>query len=533
MTAISTTDVAADTQASPRALPRPLRWVAENRGAAVITLLCFVVYLVFSLSEYAQYLSNGFDLGIFDQAVRAYSHFQAPISAVKAPGYDVMGDHFSPIIALFAPLYWIWSNPCMLLIAQAVLVAASVPIVHRIAARRLPGDIALLITLAYGVGWPIQSMVNFDVHEIAFAVPMLAAALDAMERRDARRILLWSLPLLLVKEDLALVVMAIGVVVAVRGHDGNERLWQRLRHPQVHAIGLVLAGLGGYLLTTKLIIPALAPTGGFSYWQFDAIGKDFPDALSNIVTRPWHAVEVFFRPKAKTLTLVMLFLPLAALPLRSPYILVTVPLFAERFFNDRQQLWVPQFHYSALPWVVLIVAYIDVTSRLGVFTGRPAIRRLAMTCLVLFEVFAIWAAIAIENSSSTGHGIVQRLRHWNNATVQHSRSAVDSIPSHTCVEADNTLVPHLTPRNYVTMPGAPRIHPDFVILDLSHKIVGPSQIGKPGADGPRTRVLDRRLRAEGYRVVHRFGTIQVYRSPDYAGPTSVCGPRGAGTLARP
>jgi uncharacterized membrane protein len=505
------------------------RFRRPTPAVAAITLLCLGVYLVFSLTEYNQYLSNGFDLGLFDQAVRSYAHFRAPIAAVKAPGFDLLGDHFSPIVALFAPLYWIWDNPCMLLIAQALLVASSVPIVHRIAARRLPTAPALLMTIVYGLGWPIQSMVNFDVHEVAFAVPMLAAALDAVERRAGRRVLLWSFLLLFVKEDLALVVMAIGVVIAIRGSDerADSSLWNRLRRPPRLAIGLFVMGIVAFVITTKLIIPSLAPDGSFDYWQFDAVGSNFSDAAANIVTEPWHAVAVFFTPFAKSLTLIMLFLPLAAVPLRSPYALITVPLFLERFFNDRVQLWIPQFHYSALPWLVLVVAFVDGAAKLRIFERR-VLTRWATTWVIIGQVFTIWAAIEIENSSAPGHGIVQRLADWNDIVVQRSRSAVDFIPADVCVEADNTLLPHLTPRNYATLPGAPNDAPDFVILDLKHPIVGPSQVGPPGADGVRSRVEDRRLLKTGFVVVARFGPIQVYQSPHYTGPSAACGPLGAG-----
>src|SRR4051812_23096620 len=77
------------------------RWGAEtavqrlvaDRPIIGLTVAGLGVYLLFSLTDYAQYLS-GNDLGIFDQAVRAYSHFQAPTVPVKAPGFDILGDHF-------------------------------------------------------------------------------------------------------------------------------------------------------------------------------------------------------------------------------------------------------------------------------------------------------------------------------------------------------------------------------------------------------------------------------------------------------
>src|SRR5947209_6331509 len=69
-------------------------------------------------------LQSGIDVAIFDQVVWHYSRFQGPFSSIR--GENILGDHFHPLVAVLAPLYWIWSDPRMLLIAQAVLVAASI-----------------------------------------------------------------------------------------------------------------------------------------------------------------------------------------------------------------------------------------------------------------------------------------------------------------------------------------------------------------------------------------------------------------------
>jgi uncharacterized membrane protein len=72
-----------------------------------------------------EHFGSGFDLGIFTQAVWHYSHFQAPASSIKGTA-NLLGDHFQPILILLAPLFWVWADARTLLIAQAVLVAASI-----------------------------------------------------------------------------------------------------------------------------------------------------------------------------------------------------------------------------------------------------------------------------------------------------------------------------------------------------------------------------------------------------------------------
>lgn len=70
--------------------------------------------------------TTGFDLGIFEQAVRSYSHGQLPVSELKGPGFPLLGDHFSPVLATLVPFYRLWSSPILLLVAQAALFAVAV-----------------------------------------------------------------------------------------------------------------------------------------------------------------------------------------------------------------------------------------------------------------------------------------------------------------------------------------------------------------------------------------------------------------------
>ena len=122
--------------AAPTAGRVSLASLRHHFAIGVVTFAALLFYLYHAFADQAAFLTTGYDLGIFDQAVRAYSHFQAPIVPLKGADYNIFGDHFHPIIAVLAPLYWLWDNPHMLLIAQAVLIAASIPVVYRFARRR-------------------------------------------------------------------------------------------------------------------------------------------------------------------------------------------------------------------------------------------------------------------------------------------------------------------------------------------------------------------------------------------------------------
>ena len=505
----------ADAAGATARRPSRLAPLRRHLGIESLTAACLAFYLFHAFADQARYLTTGYDLGIFDQAVRAYSHFQAPMVPLKGAGYNIFGDHFHPIIAALAPLYWIWDNIGMLLIAQAVLTAASIPVVYRFTRRRTGERMALLITAAYGFGWPIQALIDFDFHEVAFATPLVALAIDALDRREDRRLLLWCGLLLLVREDMGLIVTLFGALVLAQR---RGRRWS--------AAGMIAIGVAVYVLTTSVIIPHFASGHAFAYGnQFGSLGPSVSAAILGIFTHPWHAVAVFFTPSIKARTLAFLLVPLALLPLRSPYSLLALPLLAERFFNSRHNLWTTTFHYNALPWLILIMAMVDGADRFGLFDATHRATRLRRALAALLVVTPV-ALIFIPGThivpiTSLRKAYAHQPANW----LPSAKKVVSWLPANVCIAADNHLVPHLTHRDYTTVPQSDTPDPDFFALDM----FAPDTGGNPPAPSPND-VYAQAVTA-GYRPVMRSGSFVVLQSPNYRGPSSACAPMGGGKTA--
>ncbi|UQX87858.1 DUF2079 domain-containing protein [Jatrophihabitans telluris] len=482
-----------------------------------LTLLTFGVYAGFALLRHRQFGTAGYDLGIFDQAVRRYAHLQAPMVPLKGSGYNIFGDHFHPIIALAAPFYWIWDSPQTLLVVQAALIAISVPVVYRFAHRRTSSRMSLIICGSYGFSWAFQTMVNFNFHEVAFGVPLLALAIDALDRQDDRQLFLFSGALLFVREDMGVLVLLIGILRTVRG---GLRPWGGARR-RLPGLVLIGAGVAMYEVATGLVLPHFSPTGTFAYWQYGpTLGANLSDAAVRSLTHPWHVIDLFFSPKVKTETLLYFLLPLLLLPLRSRYSWLALPLLAQRFFEptDRRLLWEPHYHYNALPWVVLVLAMVDGAARLSWF-DRARARTLLAGVLVLVPVVLVAFVPDVAPLHSAITGKLYRL----DPQMRAQAATVARIPAHVCVAADDRIAGHLTGRDWVTIPGLVdyrRI--DLVVLDLSQKDVG-GNLGPPA--GAELAIVVRR----GFHLVFvANGTLEIWQSPSYTGPSSACGPLSAG-----
>src|ERR1700729_4183552 len=221
----------------------------------VIVAAVAVAYSVLGVTGYFQLATHSWDLGIFTEYVKQFAHLHAPIVDIRGPGFNLLGDHFHPIVAVLAPFFRLAPSPVTLLIAQALLTALSVIPVYQAADQLLSRGAARAIAAAYGLSWGLQQLANYDFHEIAFAVPLLAASLSALIRGRTRAAICWALPLVLVKEDQGLTLAAIGLIIAFS---------YRRRGP-----GLFLAawGLAWSLLAILVIIPHFSADHTYDYWS--------------------------------------------------------------------------------------------------------------------------------------------------------------------------------------------------------------------------------------------------------------------------
>lgn len=462
---------------------------------ALLTVAAAGLYALFSLQQYRHFHTSAYDSVIFDQAVRAYAHFQLPVVPVKnvhnelGPSFVLLADHFSPVLALLAPLYWVWADVPALLVAQAVLFAASIPFVWRFTRRVFGPAPAYAVSASYALAWGLQTALATDFHEIAFALPLIALALERAQARRAGQAALAVLALLLVKEDFGPFVTAFGVYLAILG-------WRRL------GAALAVGGLAAFALTVQWLMPLFGAGHGFAYWSYGALGPDLPSAVWQIVRHPLDALRIATTPSVKVSTLLWLFAPWGFLPLLSPITLLALPVLAERMFSTNWHYWGTAYHYSAVLMPVLALAAVDGSARLLRLLPRP--RWAPRVALALALAGLVVAAGLVRQFPFQ---VLFTAAEWRtSATERSAYQILAAVPSGVTIEADSRLGPHLTRRMTVLLlDQKPRWAP-WVVIDIGQQYF-------PFDDVSQARARYALLTAAGYRVVAAAGGFRLLHRP--------------------
>ncbi|MEE1830404.1 DUF2079 domain-containing protein [Streptomyces sp. SP17KL33] len=428
---------------APPVPPSGRRFSLAGREPYLIAVVLFVAYAVVSVGRYLRLGTRSYDLGIYEQAVRAYAHLQAPIVELKGPGYNVLGDHFSPVTMLLAPFYRVFPSPVTLLVIQAALFALSAVPVTRAATWALGRARGLALGVAYGLSWGLQNAVDFDFHEICFAVPLIAFSLEALLRRRWRAALLWGLPLVLVKEDQGLTLAMIAVVVAFRARR------QGASRAVPYAIGVAAFGAVATLLAFTMIIPAFNTTGSSDY--LTKVGG----------AGPLDGLDIKIR------TVLWLLIPTSGLlALRSPILIAVLPTLGWRFVSADDNYWGTAWHYSAVLMPIITLALVDALPAAR-HSSRPWLR----SCAQQLPAAVLAASLALTTALPLGN-----LTEADAYRVPDGVKAVDrmiaTIPDGATVEANIGPIARLTSRCRVFWIGRTKgLAPDYIVFNNNSRWV--------------------------------------------------------------
>lgn len=450
---------------------------------SVIACAVGALYVCYSVAQWRALVAPSWDLGIFTEAAQAYSRFEAPIVPIKGPGYNLLGDHFHPLLALLGPIFRLFPSALTLLVVQDVLIAVSVLPIARLAQRLLGRGGALLVGLAYGLGWGLQGAVAAQFHEVCLAVPLLAFGGVAFVQRRWSACMAWLVPLVLVKEDLGLTVFMAGLAIAWRARGEG-------RPAVLRGLAYALFGIIAFVVTVKVLLPAMNPAGTWAY-SLDgaATGAGTPTAGTTAARAIPSLWDILTIPSVKLVTLLVLLAGAGVVGSASPWFALVLPTLAWRFAGSVEAYygW-DSWHYNAVLVPIAACSLLDVMSQwlapecAAAETGADSEDEAPASSARRWRV-AAWVAACVPAVSLALTASVLPL--WQLPTLTEdprmaaAQGALDAVPEGVSVETDTTLLARLVPGRdvyWVGTTGKMETPPEYVVIDARSYAWGGQQV---------------------------------------------------------
>ena len=406
---------------------KPLLWTATGAYAAGFSAL--------SVLRHRSFETGRFDLGNMVQAVWSTAHGD-PLAVTNLRGEQTvrLAAHVDPIIVAFAPLWWIWPSPDVLLVAQALAIAVGALPVFWLARKHLGSESAALgFSLAYLLYPATQWLTLNEFHPVALACPLLLYAFWYLDEDRLVAFCVFAAAAALTKEEVPLVVAGLGLWYAI-----TRRRWVGVA---VAAIGIVAAGLA-----IGVVVPHFNEGAQSAFYgRYEEVGGSASGIAKAAVTEPQTLVRVAFDERGLRY-LVDLLVPLIGLPVAAPLALIpAVPELAINLLSATRTQTSIHFHYTAAEISILFVAAI-----LGAewIVRRTRIQPVALATAVVAGALVsnyVLGAIPLWRHFPGGETLQAR-GHEVSEHDRIARRALQLIPAHDVVSASNSLGAHLSAR---------------------------------------------------------------------------------------
>jgi len=408
--------------------PKRLLWAAISAYACGFGTL--------SILRYRSFNAGRFDLGNMTQAVWATAHGH-PLAVTSLRGDQVsrLGSHVDPLLAAFAPLWWIWPSPSMLLAAQAVAVALGALPVFWLARKHVGSERAALgFALAYLLYPAVEWLTLSEFHPVALACPLLLAAFWYLDEDRLVPFAVFAGIAALTKEEIPLVIAGMG-------------LWYALSRRRFRAGGAIaLLGVVATAISVGLVLPHF--NDGASpefYGRYDAIGGSPRKILETAFTHPGRLLTVAFDWEGIRY-LAELLLPFALLFAAAPLVLVAaVPELGLNLLSSTGTQTSIHHQYTAGLIPPLVAASVLGAGRLARGDARRGVALAALAVAVTLGANYRLGAVPLWRSLPGG-GSYQASAWHVSAHDRVTERALRLIPDGDVVSATNSLGSHLSAR---------------------------------------------------------------------------------------
>jgi uncharacterized membrane protein len=396
-------------------------------GAA---LLWAVGFAVAAAIRYSLFLDRRYDLGNFTQAVWSTAHGHLlQVTEVGGAQVSRLGIHVDPILVLFAPLWWVWPSPVLLLVVQAFALAAGALPLYWLARKHLRRQrdaafVAVAYLLCPTVGWNAL----FEFHPVALAVPLLLLSIWFLDEARLAAFLLAAVGAMMCQEQVGLIIACLG-------------LWYGLTKRRLKS-GLGLASVGLLVSAIDFGVILRHFSGGSPYLgRYKAAGGSWSEIVRNVFAHPVRIARTV--DGTDLLEILILVCGVLGLCFASAITLAALPQVVLLTLSDNPVNW----SFSAQNVLLLIpfvyagaVLALARRERRGVRLG-PRIRA--------DHILVASVALAVSLGPFDPFGAYIGEHSPYSSRVKAERHAVDLIPPNASVSATNHLGSHLSARRYI------------------------------------------------------------------------------------
>ncbi|WP_222165356.1 DUF2079 domain-containing protein [Edaphocola aurantiacus] len=339
----------------------------QRKQLLLVMLVFFIIYGLISFVNHYNFRTAALDLGMFNQALYAYSHGHSALYTLDPGGetFPFLSTHFSPITLLYIPVYCLAGSYSFLLI-QIISVLSGAYGIYKVALH-LSGSrhkVSMLILLQFLITWGIFSALAFDFHNNVVGAMFVPWIIYYFLQGKTVRLLLVSILFLMTQETMALWYPFIitGLLLNFRSS------WTRRQLIRIY-IPMNLGSIIYALFIILYVMPSLqGHEHNLQFSRYTHLGSTAAEIVRNLLTHPVQSIKLLFtNPLGDPLYdniktefyLALLLSGGVFILLRPAFLIMLIPVIAQKMLSNNFAFWGTNLQYSIEYIPVLCAATIS------------------------------------------------------------------------------------------------------------------------------------------------------------------------------
>ena len=437
----------------------------KNITVAAVFTIAGVLYVLISLVNHYLFKTYALDLGLYTHAMYDYTHFRVDdCSMFKATPQSILSDHFDLYLVILSPLIYVFGSYTLLIVQIVAVLLGGWGVYKLINLYTDDVWMSVLGSATFFFSFGVIHALSYDYHSNVLTAMMLPWLLYFLKKRQFRWASLFVVLFVIGKENMSLWLFFIVIALMWDYRKDKQTLW--------HLAAYAVFSFAYFLVVNMIVMPRLGGSGG-GFARYEHLGDNYVEIAQRLVMHPRETLQMLFTntngiSKYDGIKEEFYICALASgmlLTLLKPnYLLMLIPLIAQKMLSVDPMFWGISFQYSIEFMPVIVIASFLVVIKLK----KQRWRMTLAISLLLSTVLTTFYTIGIPKSKVWLDQLcVYQGRHYEQKAfdVHYAYEVIRQIPDEASVCAITPFVPHLAMRDEIrNFANTKNIKTDYVLM---------------------------------------------------------------------
>lgn len=419
----------------------------KNITLASVFIVAGVLYCLISLVNHYLFKTYALDLGLYTHFMYEYAHFRrADLFMIDMEPQSALSAHFDLYLILLSPLVYVFGSYTLLVIQIAAVLFGGYGVYKLILLYTDDDLLPLLAVVSFFFSFGVIHALSYDYHSNVVSAMMLPWMLYCLKKGRFIGASVFAVLLVIGKENLSLWLFFIALGLMWDYRKDKKTLW--------YLLGCSVFALAYFVVINMVVMPRIGARG---IMRYEYLGDNYAEIAKNLILNPGETLRILFN-NTSTLTrfdgvkgefyLCALTSGMLLTLLKPNYLLMLIPLIAQKMLATDGMFWGVSFQYSIEFVPILVISSFLVIIRLR----KVLWQRVLASALLLSVLLTLFYTIGVPRSFILVDQLcVYQGRHYEQKKfdADYARELIGQIPDDAYVCASSMFVPHLALRDHV------------------------------------------------------------------------------------